>query len=83
MVRCPACKSQSYARRSRTAWMHVVPALLLFQCDDCGTEYCALLRMFNFRRPTVLTLLLAPLIVLLAILVWQLWGTFFINGDVD
>ncbi len=83
MVRCPACKSQSYARRPRTAWMHIFPTLLLFQCDDCGTEYCALLRNFNFRRPTVLTVLLAPLIVLLAILVWQLWCTLFISGGVD
>lgn len=52
----------------------MVPSLLLFQCDDCGIEFCNLFRWINFRRPTILSLLVFLLLVLLAMLLWQLWG---------
>lgn len=74
MIRCPECKGVSRARRPRSAWMRMVPSLLLFQCDDCGIEFCNLFRWINFRRPTILSLLVFLLLVLLAMLLWQLWG---------
>ena len=71
MIRCPGCKSAGRSRRPRTSWMRATPTLLLFQCDDCGTEYCNLLWLWSFRRPTILFALVFVLVVLIGVLIWQ------------
>ena len=46
---CPSCRSGTFRRLRRLPWMHWVPGVCYYQCNECAKTFLCFFKLVSYR----------------------------------